>query len=373
MFGVWIRVGGGKRGASMRYLILLMFVFGSIGCAMETSNDVPSGGADVKWAIVIHGGAGAIGRDADPADIAEYEASLKEALEAGRAVLAGGGVGLDAVEAAIRVMENNPRFNAGKGAVMTGEGGHELDASIMDGQTKAAGAVAGVKTIKNPIGLARLVMTETRHVLLGGTGADDFGAAMGVEQVDQAYFFTERRKGQLDRAKARDQVSLDHGGNVGGEIAKTSDVDSKRENSGADFDEDKYGTVGCVVLDVFGNLAAGTSTGGLTNKKHGRIGDSPIVGAGTYADNATCAVSGTGIGEEFIRHGVAFQISAIMEHKHVSLAEAARIVIQEKLKKGDGGIIAVDGAGNIVMEYNSLGMYRGAADSGGRFEVKIWD
>jgi beta-aspartyl-peptidase (threonine type) len=352
----------------MRCVLIGLCLLSMAGCAMSDKSTSSNASGGARWAIVIHGGAGAISRDASPEDVAGYRAALTEALEAGRALLESGGQSLDAVETAIRVMEDNPRFNAGKGAVMTATGAHELDASIMDGATRAAGAVAGVRTIKNPIALARLVMTQTPHVLLGGEGADQFGAAMGVEQVDQKYFYTERRHNQLKRAQQKNQVSLDHDIKV--DPIPDAQTDTPTQ---PDFDENKYGTVGCVVLDIHGNLAAGTSTGGMTNKKHGRIGDSPIVGAGTYADNNTCAVSGTGWGEQFIRNGVAFQISAIMEHRRVSLAEAARIVIHEKLNKGDGGIIAVDGAGNIVMDYNSPGMYRGAADASGRFEIAIWE
>jgi beta-aspartyl-peptidase (threonine type) len=235
---------------------------------------------------------------------------------------------------------------------MTAKFEHELDASVMDGSNLACGAIAGVKTVKNPISLARKVMTETRHVLLAGSGAEVFAEDMEVELVDNSYFTTERRKRQLERMKNRETSSL---------------TPNDR------FDVNKYGTVGCVVIDKAGNLAAGTSTGGMSNKKHGRVGDSPIIGAGTYADNKTCAVSATGTGEEFIRFGVARDISAIMEYKGVSLNEAADAVIHGKLAKGDGGIIAVSHTGEIAMTFNSLGMFRGAADSDGRYEIKIWE
>ncbi len=303
------------------------------------------------YAIAIHGGAGVISRDTDPAQVQAYQDALAEALRRGQAILEGGGTSLDAVESTVRYLEDQPQFNAGRGAVFTEAGGHELDASIMDGKSLACGAVAGVKTVKNPITLARLVMERTPHILLAGEGAEAFAEEMGVERVGQDYFHTDRRYEQWQRARQRRTTMLDH-----------SEVDAT-----------KMGTVGCVALDKHGNLAAATSTGGMTNKKAGRVGDSPLIGAGNYAENATCAVSGTGIGEEFIRHGVAQRVAAAMRYKGLSLEAAAGHVVREVLKPGDGGVIAVDGSGNIAMVFNTQGMFRGAADSRGQFEVGIWE
>jgi len=295
------------------------------------------------WALVIHGGAGVISRDL-PADQREArEAALEQALVSGKSVLERGGSSLDAVEVVIRRLEDDPWFNAGRGAVFNHDGGHELDASIMDGRTLACGAVAGVRTVKNPISLARRVMERTNHVLLAGPGADRFAEEQGVERVDPQYFFTEYR-----HAKYRDALR------------------DAAEGPGRD-------TVGAAALDQLGNLAAGTSTGGLTNKLYGRVGDSPIIGAGTYAKNETCAVSATGKGEEFIRHGVAHAISFLIEHEELSLQEAAERIVHQVLRPGDGGIIGVARDGSLVMVFNTMGMYRGAADSSGRFEVRIWE
>lgn len=303
------------------------------------------------FAIAIHGGARTVSPGA-PEELQEtYREALAEALAVGRDILAGGGTALDAVEAAVVVMEDNPLFNAGKGAVFSNRGLNELDASIMDGSNLQAGAVAGVLTPKNPIRAARKVMEETRHVLLAGPGADGFVAAMGLEQVDQDYFHTERRWNALQRALDREQSHHDAGGER----------------------EIYMGTVGAVALDSHGNLAAATSTGGLTNKRHGRVGDSPLIGAGTYANNATCAVSCTGQGELFIRHAVAHRLSSRMEYGGESLVEAMENVFTATLPDASGGAIAVDHMGNIVMGFNTPGMSRGAADSMGRFEVLLWD
>lgn len=329
-----------------RLTFLSLLVFATSSC--ETAPQMPQ----KDWAIVIHGGAGVISKAIPDSVRTEYETALDLALMKGKEMLETGSDALDVVEQVIRILENDPHFNAGKGAVMTAKFEHELDASIMDGTSLACGAVAGVKTVKNPISLARKVMTETRHVLLAGDGAEVFARDMEVEMVENSYFTTERRKRQLERQKSRETSAL-----------LPADA----------FDINKYGTVGCVVLDKQGNLAAGTSTGGMTNKKHGRVGDSPIIGAGTYADNKTCAVSATGTGEEFIRFGVARDISAIMEYKGVSLNEAADEVIHGKLAEGDGGIIAVSHTGEIAMTFNSPGMFRGAADSEGLYLVKIWE
>lgn len=309
-----------------------------------------------EFAIAIHGGAGVISQDIDPEVRDGYLNSLEEALTIGRDILANGGTSLDAIVETIIYLEDDPRFNAGRGAVYTSEAIHELDASIMDGSDLNAGAITGVKTVKNPIVLARKVMEESHHVFFAADGAEEFADLMNVDRVDNSYFNTERRRRALERAQEQASVLLDHSG----------DDFSK-------FDENKYGTVGAVALDRHGNLAAGTSTGGMTNKKHGRVGDSPIIGAGTYADNNSCAVSATGHGEKFIRNAVAYQICAVMEYSGKSLEEAARLVIWEKLDEGDGGIIAVDKWGNISLEFSSPGMFRGEADSEGLFNVAIWE
>ncbi|MCH8567190.1 MAG: isoaspartyl peptidase/L-asparaginase [Balneolales bacterium] len=323
---------------------------------------------DRAFAIALHGGAGVISRDIDPKIRDEYLESLEEAIRLGVRLLEDGAEALDVVEAVVRIMEDNPLFNAGKGAVMTNQESFELDASIMDGRDLSAGAVAGVRTVKNPISLARMVMTESRHVLFAGEGAERFADLMEVERVDQDYFYTERRHEQLKRARERDEVILDHSQDE----SETGYLETENEESRF-FDDSKMGTVGVAVLDIYGNLAAGTSTGGMTNKRFGRVGDSPIIGAGTYADNASCAVSSTGTGEEFIRHAVAYQIAAIMEYTGASLNQAARTVVHDKLRPGDGGIIAVSHTGEIALVFNSPGMFRAAANSDGRIEIGIWE
>lgn len=296
-----------------------------------------------KYAIAIHGGALDDVAKIAPERRAGMEAGLKKALEAGRKILADGGTSLDAVEQVVRILEDDPHFNAGKGAVYNSVGGHELDASIMDGRNKACGAVAGVTTVKNPISLARRVMTETRHVLLQSAGAEKFADEMKVDRVDNKYFDTDFQFQQWQERKRRQEAA----------------------------GPTKKGTVGCVALDSHGNLAAGTSTGGLTNKKFGRVGDSPIIGAGTYAENSTCAVSCTGTGEQFIRHTVSSDIAARLRYAKQSLPAAVREVLEKTLEPEDGGIIAVGADGTIVTDFNTDGMSRGAADSSGRFEVKL--
>ncbi|MFL6262002.1 MAG: isoaspartyl peptidase/L-asparaginase family protein [Thermoanaerobaculia bacterium] len=294
-----------------------------------------------KWAIAIHGGAGTIPKTMPEAKKQEYLRSLGAALKIGQDVLQKGGTSLDAVEKVIRFLEDDPLFNAGKGAVYTHEGTHELDAAIMDGRDLSCGSVAALKTVKNPISLARLVKEKSPHVFLVGEGAEAFASQMKVERVVNSWFDTPERYQQLQEALKEEPK--------------------------------EHGTVGCVALDTHGNLAAGTSTGGLTNKRFGRLGDVPVIGAGTYANNQTCALSATGIGEEFIKHTVSHDISALMEYSGLSLQKAADRVIHQKLKPGDGGVIGVAHDGSIALVFNSEGMYRGAADSNGRFEVKIWE
>lgn len=291
-----------------------------------------------KYTIVVHGGAGYISPEI-PAEVKEaYQNSLTEALTIGKNILEGGGSSLDAVEQVIRYFENDSLFNAGKGAVFTSAGTHELDASIMVGRDLSTGAVAGVKTIKNPISLARLVMEKTPYVLFAGEGADELGKKFVVDIVDNKYFDVERRY---------QQWKIKHQKNI-------------------------KGTVGSVAIDKDGNITAGTSTGGLTDKWSGRVGDSPLINAGTYADNNTCGVSATGQGELFIRNTVAYNISALMKFKNYSLQEAADEMIFNVLPEGSGGIIAVDKDGNYVLVFNTSSMLRGVANSDGVFEVKIW-
>lgn len=313
--------------------------------ASETSS---ASGERMDYAIAIHGGAGVIDRGGDETEWKAYEASLERALREGRDRLAKGEAALDVVEAVVRMLEDDERFNAGKGAVFTAEGTHELDASIMDGRSLACGAVAGVKTVKNPISLARAVMERTPHVMMAGAGAESFATQAGVERVDPSYFDTPGRFKRLEEWRREQE-------------AKNAKAERSR------------GTVGCVALDRAGNLAAATSTGGMTGKRFGRVGDSPVIGAGTYASNETCAVSCTGTGEEFIRHVAAFQVSALMRYGGKGVEEAARVVIHERLKPDDGGLIAVSKDGRIAMPFSTSGMYRGAADSRGRFEVAIWE
>ena len=312
-----------------------------------------------NFGIVIHGGAGTILKEnmSDSLETA-YKAKLKEAISVGYEILKNGGTSLEAVKNTINVMEDSPLFNAGKGAVFTHEGSNELDASIMDGATLNAGAVAGVKHIKNPIDLARDVMQSSEHVMLYGAGAEEFAKGLGYKMMDTSYFYTQNRYESLQKVLKKEKSKNEK---------KISFEDSYIKNS-------KFGTVGCAALDKHGNLAAGTSTGGMTNKRWNRIGDSPIIGAGTYANNATCAVSSTGWGEYFIRSVVAYDISALMEYKGMSLQDAAREVIQKKVPAigGDGGIVAIDKDGNVAMEFNTAGMYRATMNSKGELVIKIY-
>jgi beta-aspartyl-peptidase (threonine type) len=300
-------------------------------------DETPAG----KIMFVMHGGAGAMKRsEMSPELEKEYRAKLTEALEAGHRILKQSGTSLDAVETALRMLEDSPLFNAGKGAVFTHEGKNELDASIMDGSTLKAGAIAGVKHIKNPISLARMVMEKSPHVMMVGDGAEEFAKTQGVEFVPEKYFYTERRWKELEKEKSK---------------------------------TDHHGTVGAVALDAAGNLAAGTSTGGMSNKRFGRVGDSPIIGAGTYADNESCAVSATGWGEYFIRASVAHDIAALVAYKNLPVAEAAQTVL-DKVKRlgGDGGVIVLDRAGNFAMPFNTAGMYRGHIGPDGKAVVEIY-
>lgn len=308
------------------------------------------------FGLAIHGGAGTITRASLSAEKeAAIRADLGEALDRGYQVLEAGGSSLDAVQAAILVLEDSPLFNAGRGAVYTADATHELDASLMDGKTMQAGAAASVKRVRNPILLARKVMDESVHVMLSGAGADEFAERAGLQLVDNTFFNTEFRRGQLEAARGKVE-----------EDASLMEDPLKFEH--------KFGTVGAVALDRHGNLAAGTSTGGTTNKRFGRIGDSPIIGAGTYADNAACAVSATGHGEYFIRYAVAHEICARKRHAGMSLSEAAESVIMQDLVQveGSGGVIALDADGNVAMPFNTEGMYRGLRMSDARLDIKIY-
>lgn len=326
------------------------------GCA-ETPKQEPK--PEPTFGIVIHGGAGTILRkNMTPEKEQEYRAVLAEAIQVGHRILKAGGSSQEAVEKTIHVMEDSPLFNAGKGAVLNAEGSIELDASFMRGDNLDAGAISGVKTIKHPISAAIQVMEASPHVMLSGGGADTFAAAQGLEIVAPEYFFTERRINALKRVQEA-------------AAAKETSWTPEERNF---LEHQRYGTVGCVALDLSGNLAAGTSTGGMTNKKWNRIGDAPIIGAGTYANNATCAISATGWGEFFIRSVVAHDISALMEYKGLTIQEAAYEVIHNKVAKlgGDGGVVGIDHNGNPMMEMNTPGMYRAHMDAAGKLEVKIY-
>ena len=338
------------------------------GLALKASLKDQSPGASRQatrpFGFAIHGGAGTIVKsEMSPEMEAAYRAKLQEAVLAGYNLLKNGGSSLDAVETTIRILEDSPLFNAGKGSVLTSAGTVEMDASIMDGKTLKAGAVADVKHIKNPISLARSVMEQTTHLLLAGDGAEAFAKEKGIELLPQEYFITDRRLKELEREKEKQKKK------------QTAPPKQTSRMSGlVTADAGKYGTVGAVALDKEGNLAAGTSTGGKTNKRVGRVGDSPIIGAGTYANNRTCAVSGTGEGEYFMRLLVAYDISALMEYKGMSVQDAARMVVMEKLKRlgGEGGVIAIDSNGQIAMSFNTPGMYRAFIGADGKPVVEIY-
>ncbi len=325
-----------------------------------------------KITLVIHGGAGTILKSQmTPEKEQAYTTMLQTALQAGYKILQNGGTSLDAVEATIRVMEDSPLFNAGKGSVFTHDGKNEMDAAIMDGKTLKAGAIAGVSTIKNPISTARKVMENSPHVMLAGRGAEQFAQEQGMEIVDPSYFYSENRYQQWQKAKGEKKIQLDHSIPIPPASPGTG-KDPKDQPE--EVPEKKFGTVGAVALDQYGNLAAATSTGGMTNKQWNRVGDSPIIGAGTYANNQTCAVSATGHGEYFIRSVVAYDISALMEYKGFSVKKAAEEVVMRKLVEcgGEGGVIALDKNGNFSMPFNSAGMYRGYIKADGTSEVKIY-
>ena len=333
----------------------------AIGLAMPAAaQEVP------RWTIAIHGGAGVIERgQLTPERDAEYRAALTEAIEAGSAVLSAGGSSLDAIQAAIEIMEDNPLFNAGRGAMFTADGTNSLDAAIMDGQTMEAGAVAGVSRTRHPIALARAVMEQSGHVMLGGEGADAFAASVGFEQVDPAFFFTQRRWDQL-------VATLTERGWPIPERPAGVPLASERSAALADGDDHRFGTVGVVAVDTQGHIAAGTSTGGTTAKRWGRIGDTPVIGAGTWAGRG-CAVSATGTGEYFIRLTVARDICGLVDLRDMPVAEAAEAMISElSAINGDGGVIALTADGAIAFSMNTSGMYRGWADQDTAPRVAIY-
>lgn len=333
--------------------LLSLLIF--LGCK-ETSQIVVQ---KPTFGIVIHGGAGTILRkNMTPEKEANYRAVLTEAIQVGYEILKAGGSSQKAVEKTIHIMEDSPLFNAGKGAVLNANASIELDASFMNGKSLDAGAISGVRTVKHPISAAIKVMEASPHVMLSGSGADTFASEQGLEIVTPEYFYTERRINALKKVQ---------------ESTNANETTLKPQENEF-LKQQLYGTVGCVALDLSGNLAAGTSTGGMTNKKWNRIGDAPIIGAGTYANNATCAISATGWGEFFIRSVVAHDISAIMEYKGLSIQEAAYEVIHNKVAKlgGDGGVVGIDRNGNAMMEMNTPGMYRAQMDALGNLKVKIY-
>tara|TARA_Y100000741_G_scaffold2442_1_gene2024 strand:- start:3893 stop:4834 length:942 start_codon:yes stop_codon:yes gene_type:complete len=299
----------------------------------------------VDFAIVVHGGAGTILKKnmSDEMELA-YKLKLEEAINAGYNILEKNGSSKDAVEETIKILENSELFNAGKGSVLSNKGVVEMDASIMNGQNLNAGAISGIKTIKNPISAARLVMEKSEHVFLSGEGAEEFAKLQGLDIINNEYFITETRLKSLLNAKKRDSIK-----------------------------DNKFGTVGCVAIDKFGNITSGTSTGGMTNKKWNRIGDVPIIGAGTYANNNTCGISSTGWGEYFIRNVVAYDISSQIEYKKISIDLAAKNTLKKvKDLGGNGGVIGIDKNGNILMDFNTEGMYRGYKKSDGESEISIY-
>lgn len=325
----------------MKYIACSVILFSFLSsCTPNQSQDIETQQERVDFAMVLHGGAGTILKEnLSPEKEKAYKEALNSALDIGSKILGEGGTSMDAVVQTIKLLENSPLFNAGKGAVFTHKGTNEMDASIMQGKDLQAGAVGGIKTIKNPILAARAVLEKSDHVFMAGDGADKFAQEHGLETAPPEYFRTERRWNSLQKILEREQEV--------GQVDKS-------------FPDTKYGTVGVVALDKEGNITAGTSTGGMTNKKYNRIGDSPVIGAGTYANNKTCGVSCTGHGEYFIRYAVAHDVSAMMEYKNASVSSAADYIINDKLVKagGSGGLVALDRNGNIAMPFNTPGMYR---------------
>lgn len=353
------------------FAVVPMTVFAQKSAGVEIKQ--MQGPQNPRLGFVIHGGAGVIRQGSlSPEREKEYRDKLEEAVLAGYKALQAGRSSLDAVEIAIKILEDSPLFNAGKGAVFTNDGKNELDASIMDGQSLAAGAVAGIHRVKNPITLARAVMEKSPHVMMIGEGAEKFAAEQKIELVDPKYFWTQPRWDSLQRILKEEKEKSEKEEKGKSESVKPGTV--SYGESTKSLPENRFGTVGAVALDKDGNLAAGTSTGGMTNKKFGRVGDAPIIGAGTYANNATCAVSATGWGEFFIRLSVARDISALMEYRALPVQQAADMVIKQKLQKlgGDGGVIVIDKFGNIGISFNSEGMYRAYINAEGKPVVEIY-
>ena len=341
--------------------IMLFFWSGhSMIAQVQITSATPVDANSGRWVLVIHGGAGGPAKGSMPAEVeSAYLKKLDEALKLGSGILSAGGSSLDAVEVVVRFMEDCPLFNAGKGCVLNENGKAELDAAIMDGRTGMAGAVAGVTTIKNPVTAARSVMEKSNNVMLIGNGAEKFAKSQGLDLVEPAYFITPERLKAWEKWKANLQAVP---------------VKSPAKPDKKPAENEKHGTVGAVAMDQHGNLAAATSTGGMMGKMAGRVGDSPIIGAGTYANNQTCAVSATGQGEFFMRNVVAFDLSAMMEYRGMPLEEAGKMIIMDKLvqQKANGGLIAVDREGNICMPFNTNAMYRGFTKSSGEHEVAIY-
>ncbi|HKJ05997.1 MAG TPA: isoaspartyl peptidase/L-asparaginase [Flavobacteriaceae bacterium] len=346
----------------MKSSILAFFIFILLSSCSEKKNDVKINEPNTQtFAIVIHGGAGGIKRENLSEDlVVAYELKLHEALNAGYAILNEGESALKAIEAAIIVMEDSPLFNAGKGAVYNSDGKQEMDAAIMDGATLNTGAVAGVNSIKNPIIAARIVKDSSKHVMLSGNGAVKLVKKYGISLVDTSYFYDERRIEQLKRIQKKNELQLDHSAS---KVIKNS------------LNDYKYGTVGAVAIDKNGNIAAGTSTGGMTNKKYGRIGDVPIIGAGTYANNKTCGISATGTGEYFIRTVAAHEVSNLIQYKNLTPKEALQNVLFQQIEPlgGEGGMILIDKKGEVYWDFNSAGMFRAYKKSNGEEKIAIFE
>lgn len=342
------------------FVLIATFVFISCNTTSSEKEAEKTRGKN-SFAIVIHGGAGGIKREYFTEEQQEaYSKKLEEALNAGYSVLENGGISLDAIQAAINIMEDSPLFNAGKGAVYNSEGNQEMDAAIMDGKTLNAGAIAGVNHIKNPILAARIVMDSSKHVMLSGKGAEIMAAKYGIEMVDSSYFFTVKRMNQLKKIQGKEKTQLDHTAFL-----------IKNEL----IDDHKYGTVGAVAIDKNGNIAAGTSTGGMTNKKYGRIGDVPVIGAGTYANNLTCGISATGTGEYFIRTVAAHEVSSLIQYKNYTPSKALNEVLFNQIEPlgGEGGMILLDKNGDVSWDFNSTGMFRGFKKSNGETKVEMFE
>lgn len=341
--------------------LLLAFLFCQIIFSQKKEQPKTPSIMNKDFSIAIHGGAGNMfKKNLTPEKEEEYKAKLREALQKGSEMLTKGAEAVDVVEAVIKIMEDSPLFNAGKGAVFTHDGKNEMDAAIMNGKTLDAGAVANVRRIKNPISAAKAILNNSKFIFMCGQGAENFAKENDIEIVDTSYFFYQPRWDEFIKVRDSKTTKLDHDNSSG-------------MNEPFDSSIDKFGTVGCVVMDRFGNLAAGTSTGGIVNKNYNRIGDSPIIGAGTYANNKTCAVSCTGHGEDFIRIVAAHDVSSLMEYKKVKLKTAVSTVIKKLTEiRGRGGIIAIDAKGNITMQFNTNGMFRGYIDKEKNIHVAIY-